>query len=196
MEYLEDKLKEINGSDFLAHARTPGVKNGQGKMYNTRKFGHTRHPQGAMTRALKQNVHGNGRGMDDNAPKAGSRIKEFTEKTAEFTTLNKQGESASKAKGLINEMGSGVKQAISGADERKRLKEFGEPDLSGYSTAELRAMTERLNAESAYKTAAFPKETVKAKGMKATVDILSGLGGAAVTAVATWAIVQKLKGEV
>lgn len=131
---------------------------------------------------------------DSNA-KNNSKITKNAEEMSEINVLNKRGDAASKGRGLFNEMGSSAKQVISGIDESKRLAAFGEPDLSRYSTQELKSMTERLNAETVYRQAAFPKESVKAKGAKAAVDVMTGMAGVAVAGLAAWTIVKKLKGD-
>ena len=162
---------------------------------NTQNTQSNSNTQNTQSNSNNQNTQSNSNNQNtQSGPK--SQITNATVTTAELQVANKQAESASKARGLFNEMGSSAKQAISGADEKRRLREFGEPDLSKYSTAELKALTDRLKAESEYKKAAFPQESVKAKGMKASVDILTGLAGVAVTGVAAWAIVQKLKGDI
>lgn len=61
--WREELYASNNVGYFLMHGRTKGVKNGEGKMYPYRS--HTRHKDGQLTRAQKENVKGNGRGIED-----------------------------------------------------------------------------------------------------------------------------------
>lgn len=102
---------------------------------------------------------------------------------------------ASSGRKLANDAGSDAKKLIGAVSEKKRTKEAYDLDLSGYSTKDLNDMTARLNAEAAYRNARISDEGKRTRAAKASVDALSGIAGLAISGVATYYFIKKLKGD-
>lgn len=102
---------------------------------------------------------------------------------------------AASGRKLANDAGSDAKKLIGAVSEKKRTKEAYDLDLSGYSTKDLNDMTARLNAEAAYRNARISDEGKRTRAAKASVDALSGIAGLAISGVATYYFIKKLKGD-
>lgn len=102
---------------------------------------------------------------------------------------------AASGRKLANDAGSDAKKLIGAVSEKKRTKEAYDLDLSGYSTKDLNEMTSRLNAEAAYRNARIADEGKRTRAAKASVDALSGIAGLAISGVATYYFIKKLKGD-
>lgn len=102
---------------------------------------------------------------------------------------------ASSGRKLANDAGSDAKKVIGAVSENKRVKETYDLDLSSYSTKDLNDMTARINAESAYRNAKISDEGRRTRAAKASIDALSGIAGLAISGVATYYFIKKLKGD-
>lgn len=264
--------------DELYHYGIFGQRKGKGKKYGYRSS--SRNAQGRQERAEKENIHGNGRGMEDQkllgAPKSVEYKKgsdtyydapytdnsatkkanssEASNQNASNTsgannqntsnasgtnnqnTSNSSGannqntsnasgtnnQNASNASGTNNQnaantskpkddpakviqkntaavganntvknLNSSIKTIITGIDD-KRIANLPDADLSGFSNEDLEAMTKRANLETNYRKATAPTESKAAKGAKAVTDIMTGLVGAGLAAMAITKVYKML----
>ena len=198
---MEPWRKELYASEvggyYLMHGRTPGSKTGQGKVYGYRS--HTRHHEGQMARSKRENVHGNGRGMEDMPTTDLIR-------TADYIIANEQSKgdkNNSKKEKSTEELAKGIAEAsrnansgalttYNGVEQLVKATKNQKIDLSGYSNQELQDIITRANLESSYIRLAEANSKA-GKRREAVNGALTAIGGTLTTAASVLTIALLIK---
>lgn len=195
---MEPWRKELYASEvggyYLMHGRTKGSKTGQGKVYGYRS--HTRHHEGQMARSKKENVHGNGRGMEDMSTTDLVR-------TADRIIANEQSKSNPKKEKSTEEFAKAIAEAsrnansgalttYNGVEQLVKATKNQKIDLSGYSNKELQDVITRANLESSYIRLAEANSKAE-KRREAVNGALTAIGGTLTTAASVLTIALIIK---